>query len=829
MISCLLLLASLAPSQQESDYYTVDYLTPPDGEVLEVGGMDFLSDGTLLVSTRRGRVWWVENALADDPADAKFHIFAEGLHEGLGLKVVDDEVYLIQRGELSKLIDLDGDRVCDRIEVISQNWGMSGNYHEFAFGLPRDDQGNFYISTNLGFWSPEWWHGISKAKHRGWILKVAPDGKTTPFASGVRSPAGFGMDREGRLYYSDNQGDWMPSCAIFHVQEGDFFGHPASLRWTRKYGYGRRVPSSIEPSDVERTPPAIWLPYEWSRSTGNLVPDTSGGRFGPFKDQMFVAELTNGLVLRTMFEEVQGQVQGAAVLFRQKVGSAFRVQFAPDGTLFTGFTNRGWGGLGPGNGISRMRWTGELPMEFHKIHLLQDGFALSFTKPLETIPTAEQVSMMAYDYNWWWDYGSPQMNEHQLEVTGVEVAEDRMSMIVRCKDLEAGWAVRVKVDGAGLLHDEFDYTINQLPEGPKTTKQIAVKVEPPAPNAAGEEGWLTLTWQDPFDAWSAEGWRLVDVGLDPKDPSKFVASPGNGALVNGDGKAGDFRSKMEFGDIEFRFNVMLPEGGDSGLFLMDRYELQLIDDPGGCFAVLGGEGLRTQAYRGPGEWHTVTGRFYAPRFDSNGNKTANAKFEQITVDGLMVIGVTEVAETTGGAHGGKEVAMGPLRFQGDAGLVALGDVRVRLIQDGEANATGLPERWMPLADVGDSFLDYELRGRFTLSDAGSAAIDLRVVNEEPILSLLLDDTGTSEGRTGTIAGYPPIKTQFLQPGVPYRLKVRVVNLVESTNITVWLNDVLVNEIDTNGPLPPGNVQLRPEIAPGTELVAEDLEVRFLRK
>jgi len=321
----------------------------------------------------------------------------------------------------------------------------------------------------------------------------------------------------------------------------------------------------------------------------------------------------------------------------------------------------------------------------------------------------------------------------------------------------------------------------------------------------------------------------VDVALDSADPSKFVETPGNGALVNSGGRAADFRSKMEFGDIEFRFNVMLPKGGDSGLFFMDRYELQLIDDPGGCFAVLGGKGPRAQTYRGPGEWHTVTGRFFAPRFNNNGKKITNAKFEQITVDGVMVIGATEVGETTGGAHGGNEAATGPLRFQGAAGLVALGDVRVRLIADGEATAEGVPEKWLPLADAGDSVLDYELRGRFTLSDAGSAAIDLRVINEEPILSLLLDDTGTSEGRTGTIAGYAPIKTQFLQPGVPYQLKVRVVNLVESTNIMVWLNGVLVNQIDTNGPLPPGNVQLRPEIAPGTELVAEDLEVRFLRK
>ncbi|MCA9001399.1 MAG: PQQ-dependent sugar dehydrogenase, partial [Planctomycetes bacterium] len=314
----------------ESDFYAVDYLAPPVNEVIEVGGMAFLDETTLLVSTRRGRVWWIDNALADNPTDAKFHIYAEGLHEGLGLAVRDGNIYVTQRGEVSRLVDLDGDHICDRVETISQDWGMSGNYHEFAFGLPIDDEGNFYVSTNVGFWSPEWWHGISKVEHRGWILRIAPDGHATPLAMGGRSPAGLGFDGDGHLLYSDNQGDWMPACGLFHVQEGAFFGHPASLRWTEGYGFGEEAPSSIDPPDVKRTGPAIWLPYEWSKSTGNFVPDQTGGQFGPFGGQLFVAELTQGMVLRAMLEEVNGKVQGAVVKFRQNIGSALRVEFASD-------------------------------------------------------------------------------------------------------------------------------------------------------------------------------------------------------------------------------------------------------------------------------------------------------------------------------------------------------------------------------------------------------------------------------------------------------------------------------------------------------------------
>ena len=136
------------------DPYVVDHLALPEGEVVEVGGLAFLPDGTLLASTRRGRIWKIEDALAEDPSQARFHLWAEGLQEGLGLATVGEEVYVLQRGELSKISDTDADGLADRVETIANEWGLSGNYHEFAFGLPRDAEGNFYASLNVAFLSP---------------------------------------------------------------------------------------------------------------------------------------------------------------------------------------------------------------------------------------------------------------------------------------------------------------------------------------------------------------------------------------------------------------------------------------------------------------------------------------------------------------------------------------------------------------------------------------------------------------------------------------------------------------------------------------------------
>ena len=114
----LTLLSLLAAPQSgfaadETEAYTVEYLKTPAGVALEVGGMDFFSDGRLALCTRRGQVWIVEDPLGvENFADAKLTLFHEGLWEGLGLSIVDDQIHVIQRGELSRLLDLDGDGRC---------------------------------------------------------------------------------------------------------------------------------------------------------------------------------------------------------------------------------------------------------------------------------------------------------------------------------------------------------------------------------------------------------------------------------------------------------------------------------------------------------------------------------------------------------------------------------------------------------------------------------------------------------------------------------------------------------------------------------------------
>ena len=108
--ACLLfmLLSSLVEAQDtippaEDDFYPLTRFQIPQGIVLEAGAIEPLPDGTLAIATRRGDIYRVSNAWSDDPAAATFELFAQGMHEILGLSYKDGWLYATQRCEVDML------------------------------------------------------------------------------------------------------------------------------------------------------------------------------------------------------------------------------------------------------------------------------------------------------------------------------------------------------------------------------------------------------------------------------------------------------------------------------------------------------------------------------------------------------------------------------------------------------------------------------------------------------------------------------------------------------------------------------------------------------
>ncbi|AWM42062.1 hypothetical protein GobsT_67910 [Gemmata obscuriglobus] len=489
--------AAVAAAKGEELHYRVVTIPLPADCVLEVGGLAFRPDGKLLACTRRGEIWLIHNPTADNPADVKMTKYASGMHEALGLYVeANSAVYVIQRPELTKLTDTDGDDKADQFQTVCDKWGVSGDYHEYAFGPARDKQGNFFITLNVGFGGGH----QAKAPWRGWCVKVSPDGKMEPFAYGLRSPNGINFAPDGELFYCDNQGEWVVTNKMHHLKQGKFYGHQAGLRWVKDSPFAGKVPETVasgmwydgtQPAlkkwnDLGRTlpwvrpvpvypdldPPCIWFPYgRMGKSVTEPVWDTTGGKFGPFAGQCFVGDQTNAVVMRVALERVNGVYQGACFPFRAGLQCGVnRIAFSPDGgSLFAGQTNRGWGSLGgKPYGLQRVVYTGTEPFEIHHIGLTRDGFALTFTTPVDPATLEKSVTVSSYTYQYLSNYGGPEVDLRAETVGAATLSKDGKTLTVPVSGLKKGRVFAIRADdiksrdGRPLLHAEAYYTLNEL-------------------------------------------------------------------------------------------------------------------------------------------------------------------------------------------------------------------------------------------------------------------------------------------------------------------------------------------------------------------------------
>jgi hypothetical protein len=469
----------------EAVHYQLTTVPVPKDIVLEVGGLGFRPDGKLLACTRRGEVWLISNPESEDPAKVQYKLFATGLHEALGLVVENNNtVYVCQRPELTKLVDKDGDGIADDYITVCDKWGVSGDYHEFAFGPARDKDGNFFITLNVGFGGGH----QSKAPWRGWCVKITPKGELVPVATGLRSPNGINFSPEGDLFYVDNQGEWVATCKMHHVREGEYYGHPAGLRWVSQSRFAKDLPEKHVSGMLydgqagqngvkgmpPLTPPCIWFPYgRMGQSASEPRWDTTAGRFGPFAGQCFVGDQTRSMIMRVDLEKINGRYQGACFPFRNGFQCGInRLVFGPDGSLYAGQTDRGWGSLGgKPYGLQRLVYTGVLPFEIHSMKLTRDGFDLEFTKPLDaaTAGVPGNYSLLSFTHHYWSTYGSPEVDRRAEKITGVKVSPDRRKVSLAATGFRKGRVYELHLqgikstDGDAVLHPEGFYTLNELP------------------------------------------------------------------------------------------------------------------------------------------------------------------------------------------------------------------------------------------------------------------------------------------------------------------------------------------------------------------------------
>lgn len=463
----------------EDDFYPLVRFPIPPEISLEAGAVEPLPDGTLAVSTRRGEIYRVHHAWDADPTAVRFELFAQGLHEVLGLSWKDDWLYATQRGEVTRLRDTNSDGLADDIQTFNDSWGINGDYHEYAFGSPFDKNGRMWVVLCLtgSFGSDCPW--------RGWALQIDADGRMTPACSGIRSPGGIAFNAVGDVFYTDNQGPWNGTCSLKWLRPGSFQGHPAGNKWYSLTDGGTKS-APLEPTSGSRImteadripefePPVILFPYQkMGQSASGIACDVSAGKFGPFENQLFVGDVTHSTVMRCFVEQVNGHYQGACFPFREGLASgSLALRMTDDGSLFVGGTNRGWGSRGTAPfALERMKWSGRVPFEIQEMRAKPDGFELFFTQPVDSQTAAALATwdLQTYCYIFQSSYGSPEVDHTKPTVRSIHISDDRRTVRLTIDGLQRGHVHELhapllrSAEGLPLLHDAAYYTLNYIPE-----------------------------------------------------------------------------------------------------------------------------------------------------------------------------------------------------------------------------------------------------------------------------------------------------------------------------------------------------------------------------
>ena len=478
----------LTSAVSAADSYKIDNIQFPHYVLPEVGGLGFNPNGELVVALRRHGVLIAKPSA--DPKKFVWRVFSEdSLHNSCGLHVIsNNEVIVSQMAELTRIKDTDGDGIADLYQTISDKWGVSGNYHETNTITP-DGKDGWYIAIGTashngptfyntkGKYSDEGREGRNYAavQWKGWVLHIDKDGKTTPFASGFRANNGITRSPDGKIYVTDNQGDWRGTSPLYHVEKGKFYGHPSSLVWDKDFVKNisknplRHYIKDLKAYEKHRTPAAIEFPHGMMCNSPSEPFFDTKGNFGPFKGDCFVGDIAGGRIIRCMLEEVEGVMQGACVKFINVKAGNNRLVFSPDGkSLYTGQTARGWQ-RNIAEGVQRITYTGKTPFALQKMSLLKDGFKLTFTKAVDKSTFSKSsFGLKKYHFISKQSYGSGTHDKKNLTITDAQLSSDGLSAIIKCDGLQNRRIIQLDInslkalDGSSFAEKTHCYTINQL-------------------------------------------------------------------------------------------------------------------------------------------------------------------------------------------------------------------------------------------------------------------------------------------------------------------------------------------------------------------------------
>lgn len=404
-------------STQTNKSYVTDQITLPLENPwkanIRFGGFDFIDKDSAALSSWNGDVW-VVRGLSGDWKELKWQRIASGLFETLGVKVVNGIIHVNGRDQITQLIDLNGDGETDHYKVFNRDIIISSNFHEFAFDLQTDKEGNFYFSKG----SPVRGGGRGFdpiLPHHGIVAKISPDGKKFEvIVTGLRAPGGVGVGPNGEITTGENEGTWQPACRINYAKASAlpvFLGTEDARQFL---------------TDAKHTEPLAYMPMDVDNSGASQVWVPKHAKMGLREGELLHLSYGQSSIYRVLPVKRGETLQGGVVkLPIQLESSAMRARFHEDGSLYTvGF--RGW----QTNAVreaafQRVRYIEKLgnPLP-EKLEYTSTGVKLTFPQKLDAELAEDLTSYSGQRYNYVRgpQYGSGEFSVDTPDKTAEEAA-----------------------------------------------------------------------------------------------------------------------------------------------------------------------------------------------------------------------------------------------------------------------------------------------------------------------------------------------------------------------------------------------------------------------
>jgi len=469
------------------------FTTPSTNNSLPlVGGMDVFPDGRVAIVEWGvpGSVF-IFSGLENGSTGIQAKRFATGLDNAMGLKIVNNVIYVMEKEALTQLVDTDGDGVADEYNSINESFPSDNGMLNFSYDLGYMD-GSFYaaLSSDVHIGGQDWgsgtYPGTSALAGRSTMYELKMDGTSVPFACGFRNPNGMWTNGSD-IFVTDNQGSWLPSSKVINVKKGKFYGHrtnPANACQTS--------------NNNTETPPLLWNNWdndETGRSSGNGV----FLKKGIYANQILVGETVqahDNKIFRVFVEKVGTELQGVVFPFvKSGVNGVFRIQEADNGDLYLGLAGSSgyWAGRdGMTSGFDVLRANTTVSFDVLAIRSKSNNsFELEFTKTVGssagnaanyTINQWQQVPVEAYG-------GGNRSNSAKLNVTSATISADKKHVTLVISGLQTNRMVKfnfaniVAEDNTALFTNFASYTLNSFGPGTDYKTEVPVPIQSKAAQA----------------------------------------------------------------------------------------------------------------------------------------------------------------------------------------------------------------------------------------------------------------------------------------------------------------------------------------------------------